>query len=104
MDFEDFDGGGDDDDDEIRDYYQCPFCSEDFDYVGLCCHIDEDHPTEAKSGVCSMYYEQRIWFCYYLVYTCWLIYFYNSYVWDLCFSIYRIPLDYLLFFKINKNI
>jgi hypothetical protein len=23
-----------------------------FDIVGLCCHIDEEHPMEAKNGVC----------------------------------------------------
>ncbi|XP_038700263.1 protein DEHYDRATION-INDUCED 19 homolog 4-like isoform X2 [Tripterygium wilfordii] len=27
---------------------------EDFDIVGLCCHIDEDHPIEAKIGVCPV--------------------------------------------------
>lgn len=31
--------------------FLCPFCAEDFDIVGLCCHIDEDHPIEAKNGV-----------------------------------------------------
>lgn len=29
----------------------CPFCADEFDMVGLCCHIDEDHPVEAKNGV-----------------------------------------------------
>lgn len=32
--------------------YNCPFCGEDFDFVGLCCHIDDEHAVEAKSGVC----------------------------------------------------
>jgi hypothetical protein len=27
------------------------FCSDYFDIVGLCCHIDEEHPVEAKNGV-----------------------------------------------------
>ncbi|XP_022741575.1 protein DEHYDRATION-INDUCED 19 homolog 4-like isoform X2 [Durio zibethinus] len=31
--------------------FLCPFCAEDFDIVGLCCHIDEEHPVEAKNGV-----------------------------------------------------
>ncbi|XP_057964305.1 protein DEHYDRATION-INDUCED 19 homolog 4-like isoform X2 [Malania oleifera] len=31
--------------------YPCPFCTEDFDIVGLCCHIDKEHPVEAESGV-----------------------------------------------------
>ncbi|KAM0951173.1 putative drought induced 19 type, zinc-binding protein [Dioscorea sansibarensis] len=34
--------------------FPCPFCSEDFDSVGLCCHIDEEHPVEARTGVCPL--------------------------------------------------
>jgi len=45
--FEDVDGGEDDSCAE----FACPFCAEDFDIVGLCCHIDEEHPVEAKNGV-----------------------------------------------------
>ncbi|XP_023913204.1 protein DEHYDRATION-INDUCED 19 homolog 3 isoform X1 [Quercus suber] len=41
-------------DDESKTEYPCPFCTEDFDLVGLCCHIDEEHPIEAKSGVCPV--------------------------------------------------
>lgn len=37
---------------DIREEFLCPFCSEYFDIVGLCCHIDEEHPMEAKNGVC----------------------------------------------------
>ncbi|XP_047257297.1 protein DEHYDRATION-INDUCED 19 homolog 4 isoform X2 [Capsicum annuum] len=37
--------------DESRPEFLCPFCGEDFDVVGLCCHIDEDHAVEAKNGV-----------------------------------------------------
>ncbi|KAK1295029.1 hypothetical protein QJS10_CPA16g01603 [Acorus calamus] len=48
---EDMDGSGDED---SRTEYACPFCSEDFDVVGLCCHIDEDHPVEARNGVCPV--------------------------------------------------
>ena len=40
-----------DGDDELKAEFLCPFCAEDFDVVGLCCHIDEDHPVEAKNGV-----------------------------------------------------
>lgn len=29
----------------------CPFCLEDFDVLGLCCHIDADHRMEVKPGV-----------------------------------------------------
>lgn len=36
--------------------YPCPFCPEDYDLVGLCCHIDEEHPHEDKSGVCIYIY------------------------------------------------
>ncbi|KAH9606271.1 hypothetical protein KSS87_020106 [Heliosperma pusillum] len=45
MEFEEIDG-----DDEIREEFPCPFCSEYFDIIGLCCHIDDDHPVEAKNG------------------------------------------------------
>ncbi|KAL6548223.1 hypothetical protein OROGR_008644 [Orobanche gracilis] len=31
--------------------YLCPFCADDFDMVGLCCHIDEMHTIPAKNGV-----------------------------------------------------
>ncbi|XP_073139085.1 protein DEHYDRATION-INDUCED 19-like [Henckelia pumila] len=32
----------------------CPFCSEDFDVLGLCCHIDLDHRLEVKPGICPV--------------------------------------------------
>ncbi|KAL0368190.1 UNVERIFIED_CONTAM: protein dehydration-induced [Sesamum calycinum] len=35
---------------ETRPEFLCPFCAEDFDMVGLCCHIDEEHAAEAKNG------------------------------------------------------
>lgn len=38
-------------DDDIREEYPCPFCSDYFDIVGLCCHIDDEHPIEAKNEV-----------------------------------------------------
>ncbi|PIN04236.1 hypothetical protein CDL12_23222 [Handroanthus impetiginosus] len=41
-------------DDDIREEYPCPFCSDYFDIVGLCCHIDDEHPLEAKNGVCPV--------------------------------------------------
>ncbi|XP_059652348.1 protein DEHYDRATION-INDUCED 19 homolog 3 isoform X2 [Cornus florida] len=49
MAFEEFDG-----DDDIREEFPCPFCSDYFDIVGLCCHIDDEHPVEAKNGVCPV--------------------------------------------------
>ncbi|XP_044500842.1 protein DEHYDRATION-INDUCED 19 homolog 4-like isoform X2 [Mangifera indica] len=52
-----FIGGGFDEtdgDEEFGGLYLCPFCAEDFDIVGLCCHIEEDHPVEAKNGVCPV--------------------------------------------------
>lgn len=53
IDFEDIE---EDDYEEMKGEYEypCPFCSEDFDLVGLCCHIDEEHPVEARSGVCPV--------------------------------------------------
>ncbi|CAN8269949.1 unnamed protein product [Cochlearia groenlandica] len=50
-------GGGYDDlevEDDSKAEFICPFCAEDFDIVGLCCHIDEEHPLEAKNGVCPV--------------------------------------------------
>ncbi|KAH0435370.1 hypothetical protein IEQ34_026634 [Dendrobium chrysotoxum] len=45
--FEEMEG----DEDEWRPEFPCPLCDEDFDIVGLCSHIDDDHPFEAKNGV-----------------------------------------------------
>ncbi|ANM65270.1 Protein dehydration-induced 19 C-terminal [Arabidopsis suecica] len=47
--FEEIDG-----EEEFREEFACPFCSDYFDIVSLCCHIDEDHPMEAKNGVCPV--------------------------------------------------
>ncbi|KAA8549118.1 hypothetical protein F0562_000802 [Nyssa sinensis] len=41
-------------DDDLKSELICPFCSEDFDLVGLCCHIDDEHPAEAQTGVCPV--------------------------------------------------
>ncbi|KAI3459241.1 hypothetical protein Pfo_015904 [Paulownia fortunei] len=41
-------------DEEPRPEFICPFCAEDFDMVGLCCHIDEEHAIEATNGVCPV--------------------------------------------------
>ncbi|WCJ23367.1 Protein DEHYDRATION-INDUCED 19 [Euphorbia peplus] len=41
-------------DDDLKAEFLCPFCAEDFDVVGLCCHIDEEHPVEAKNGICPV--------------------------------------------------
>ncbi|KAK4782467.1 hypothetical protein SAY86_016569 [Trapa natans] len=40
--------------DDVREEFPCPFCSEYFDIVGLCCHIDDEHPVEAKNGICPI--------------------------------------------------
>ncbi|XP_073283928.1 protein DEHYDRATION-INDUCED 19 homolog 3-like [Primulina huaijiensis] len=37
---------------EKSDELACPFCIEDFDVLGLCCHIDADHRVEVKPGIC----------------------------------------------------
>ncbi|KAJ0244380.1 Protein DEHYDRATION-INDUCED 19 4 [Hirschfeldia incana] len=50
-------GGGYEDlegEDESKSEFICPFCADVFDIVGLCCHIDEQHPVEAKNGVCPV--------------------------------------------------
>ncbi|XP_052188723.1 protein DEHYDRATION-INDUCED 19 homolog 4-like isoform X2 [Diospyros lotus] len=41
-------------DEDSRLEFLCPFCDEDFDIVGLCCHIEEDHAFDAKAGVCPV--------------------------------------------------
>ncbi|TMW88690.1 hypothetical protein EJD97_018232 [Solanum chilense] len=46
---EEYDG-----EDETRPEFLCPFCAEDFDIVGLCCHIDDEHAVEAKNGICPV--------------------------------------------------
>lgn len=51
IDFDDLEG---DDDSKVE--FPCPFCSEDFDIVGLCCHIDEEHPTESNYGVLFVFF------------------------------------------------
>ncbi|KAK9756898.1 hypothetical protein RND81_01G128400 [Saponaria officinalis] len=43
-----------DEDYEVEVDYSCPFCTEDFDIVGLLCHIEEEHYDEAKKGVCPV--------------------------------------------------
>lgn len=52
MGFDEADAGGEEVEAHGVEAYNCPFCGEDFDFVGLCCHIDYDHVVEAKSGVC----------------------------------------------------
>ncbi|XP_078168004.1 protein DEHYDRATION-INDUCED 19 homolog 2-like [Carex rostrata] len=52
--FEDVDSG----EDELKAEYPCPFCSDDFDLVGLCCHIDDEHPVEVKTGICPVCMER----------------------------------------------
>ncbi|XP_047095363.1 protein DEHYDRATION-INDUCED 19 homolog 2 [Lolium rigidum] len=55
MGFDDVDaGGGEDVEARGAEAYNCPFCGEDFDFVGLCCHIDDEHAVEAKRGVCPI--------------------------------------------------
>lgn len=41
-------------DEEHRAEFPCPFCMEDFDIDGLCCHINEEHPIESRNGVCPV--------------------------------------------------
>ncbi|KAK7303727.1 hypothetical protein RJT34_14640 [Clitoria ternatea] len=40
--------------DDLRAEFLCPFCAADYDVVSLCCHIDQDHPLQAKNGVCPV--------------------------------------------------
>ncbi|OWM71152.1 hypothetical protein CDL15_Pgr011279 [Punica granatum] len=34
--------------------YTCPYCAEDFDILGLYCHMDEEHPIAVKAGICPV--------------------------------------------------
>ncbi|KAH0731667.1 hypothetical protein KY289_002855 [Solanum tuberosum] len=47
-------------DDDIREEFPCCFCSEYFDIVGLCCHIDDEHPVEAKNGLVNIEIWSRV--------------------------------------------
>ncbi|KAL8171293.1 hypothetical protein V2J09_023097 [Rumex salicifolius] len=40
--------------DDYKQEFLCPFCADEFDIVGLCCHVDEEHPVELKQGVCPI--------------------------------------------------
>lgn len=40
--------------DELKQEFLCPFCAEEFDTVGLFCHVEEEHPVEVKHGVCPV--------------------------------------------------
>uniref|UniRef100_A0A7N0UKM1 Uncharacterized protein n=1 Tax=Kalanchoe fedtschenkoi TaxID=63787 RepID=A0A7N0UKM1_KALFE len=44
----------DSDDDRTASEYSCPFCGEEFDVLGLCLHIDDEHPADVKAGVCPV--------------------------------------------------
>ncbi|KAL9257198.1 DEHYDRATION-INDUCED 19 homolog 7-like protein [Drosera capensis] len=47
-------GGEDGEIEECKQEFLCPFCGEEFDVVGLFCHIEEEHPVEVKNGVCPV--------------------------------------------------
>ncbi|CAH2039087.1 unnamed protein product [Thlaspi arvense] len=51
------DTGDFEEDDDIAVDYPCPFCSDDYDLVELCHHIDEEHQLEANHG--KDYSEQK---------------------------------------------
>ncbi|KAG6428330.1 hypothetical protein SASPL_112581 [Salvia splendens] len=61
---------------EHKSEFLCPFCSEDFDVVGLCCHIDEDHAVEAKNGVptlqLSLSHSLELWYRIAIAYSCFM--------------------------------
>lgn len=40
--------------DEYKQEFSCPFCAEEFDIVGLVCHVDEEHQVEVKHGLCPI--------------------------------------------------
>lgn len=50
--------GGDDleVEDEYKQEFSCPFCADEFDIVGLFCHMDDEHQLELKNGVIFYHY------------------------------------------------
>ncbi|XP_074320355.1 protein DEHYDRATION-INDUCED 19 homolog 4-like [Silene latifolia] len=40
--------------DDYKEEFSCPFCADEFDIVGLFCHMDEEHQVELKNGVCPI--------------------------------------------------
>ncbi|KAI4970352.1 hypothetical protein ZWY2020_001266 [Hordeum vulgare] len=54
MGFDDADAGGNEVEACGAEAYNCPFCGFDFDFIGLCCHINDEHAVEAKSRVCRL--------------------------------------------------
>lgn len=51
---DEIDEDDDDGDGELSLELGCPFCSEDYDALGLCLHIQDQHLIETKSGVCPI--------------------------------------------------
>uniref|UniRef100_A0A1J3IY27 Protein DEHYDRATION-INDUCED 19-like protein 2 n=1 Tax=Noccaea caerulescens TaxID=107243 RepID=A0A1J3IY27_NOCCA len=49
LDTEDFE-----EDDDVAMEYPCPFCSDDYDLIELCHHIDEEHQLEDTHGICPV--------------------------------------------------
>ncbi|KAL1216594.1 DEHYDRATION-INDUCED 19-like protein 2 [Cardamine amara subsp. amara] len=49
MDVEEFE-----EDEDIAVEYPCPFCSDDYDLIELCHHIDDEHHLEANHGICPV--------------------------------------------------
>ncbi|EOA38487.1 hypothetical protein CARUB_v10010253mg [Capsella rubella] len=41
-------------DEDIAVDYPCPFCSDDYDLVELCHHMNEEHHLEAYNGICPV--------------------------------------------------
>ncbi|XP_042421062.1 protein DEHYDRATION-INDUCED 19 homolog 2-like [Zingiber officinale] len=50
---EEFHGAAEDDYDSLTEF-PCPFCSEAFDVISLCLHIDKKHPWEHTKGACPI--------------------------------------------------
>ncbi|RID43595.1 hypothetical protein BRARA_I00446, partial [Brassica rapa] len=40
--------------DDFREEYACPFCSDYFDIVSLCCHVGQDPHMDTINGVCPV--------------------------------------------------
>ncbi|XP_015698823.1 protein DEHYDRATION-INDUCED 19 homolog 4-like isoform X2 [Oryza brachyantha] len=53
---EDAEGSGDEEERGAAEV-ACPFCDEEFDGFGLCCHIEDEHQAENRAGVCPICYD-----------------------------------------------
>ncbi|XP_054776654.1 protein DEHYDRATION-INDUCED 19-like [Prosopis cineraria] len=40
--------------DEVRPYFSCPYCYDDFDIASLCSHLEDEHSCETRVAICPI--------------------------------------------------